>query len=266
MILIVNDDGINSAGIRAAYEAVKGIDDVTIVAPAVQQSGVGRSISLFSPVIASKTRVGDISAYSVKGTPVDAVILGFYGLLKAKPDLVISGINLGENMSSEATTSGTVGAALEAASQGTPAIAISQHTSEAVKYESVQAEVDFSLAKEVLARLAKYVLKKGLPVGVDLLNVNVPEGKGKREIRITRLAGRMYTTRVQERYDPRGRAYFWIDGDAIYDAGEGTDVHAVRKEKCISVTPLKLDFTSYEKINELRGLEDLLRRKRGPVV
>lgn len=263
MILIVNDDGINSMGIKAAYDAVKKIDDVIIVAPAVQQSGVGRSISLFSPVIASKTKIGDAIAYSVKGTPVDAVILGFHGVSKVKPDLVISGINLGENMSSEATTSGTVGAALEAASQGAPAIAISQHTSEAVKYESVQAEVDFSLAKKVLAGLARYVLKKGLPEGVDILNVNVPEGRGKKEIMITRLARRMYTTRVQERYDPRGRAYFWIDGDAIYDASEGTDVYVVRKQKCISITPLKLDFTSHESIDKLNGLRDSMKADMG---
>ncbi|MEE9594523.1 MAG: 5'/3'-nucleotidase SurE [Candidatus Hydrothermarchaeales archaeon] len=260
MILIVNDDGINSSGIWAAYEAVKGIDDVTIVAPAVQQSGVGRSISLFSPVIASKTKLGDATAYSVKGTPVDAVILGFHGILKAKPDLVISGINLGENMSSEATTSGTVGAALEAASQGAPAIAVSQHTSEAIKYESVSAEVDFSLAKEILRGLTENVLERGLPTGVDILNVNVPEKSESKEIRITRLARRMYTTRVQERYDPRGRAYFWIDGDAIYDTEEGTDVHAVRREKRISITPLKLDFTSHESLDKLKALEGILEK------
>jgi 5'-nucleotidase len=260
MILLVNDDGINSTGIKAAYNAVKEIDDVTIVAPAVQQSGVGRSISLFSPIIASQMKIGSAPAYSVKGTPVDAIILGFYGILKTKPDLVVSGINLGENMSSEATTSGTVGAALEAASQGVTAIAISQSTSKAVKYESVPAEVDLSLAMEVLVNLAEYVLKEGLPSGVDLLNVNVPEECKSKEIRITRLARRMYTTRVHERHDPRGRSYFWIDGDAIYDVEEGTDVYAVRKERCISITPLKLDFTSHEALADLYGLRDLLRK------
>ncbi len=256
MILVVNDDGINSVGIRAAYEAVKELGKVTVVAPAVQQSGVGRSISLFSPVVASKTKMGDSLAYSVKGTPVDAVIVGFHGILKEKPDLVVSGINLGENLSSEATTSGTVGAAFEAASQGVPAIAISLHTSEAVKYDSEPTDVNFSLAKEILTDLSEYVLKNGLPEGVDLLNVNVPEKREGKGIQITRLARRMYTTRVQERFDPRGRAYFWIDGDAIYDTEDGTDVHAVRKEKCVSITPLKLDFTSHESLDKLEGLKE----------
>jgi len=259
VILIVNDDGVNSVGIRAAYDAVKDLDEVTVVAPAVQQSGVGRSISLFSPVIVSKTKIEDATAYSVKGTPVDSVIVGLHGILKTKPDLVISGINLGENLSSEATTSGTVGAAMEAASQDLPAIAISQQTSELIKYEGVPPDVDFGLAMRTLRELTKYVLKKGLPSEVDVLNVNIPEKGESTEVRITRLARRMYTTRVQERYDPRGRAYFWIDGDAIFDTEEGTDVHAIRNEESISITPLNLDFTSHSSLDKLDGLTDLLK-------
>jgi 5'-nucleotidase len=102
------------------------------------------------------------------------------------------------------------------------------------------------------------VLNKGLPGGVDLLNVNVPYGVERPSIRITRLARRMYTTRVQERYDPRGRTYYWIDGDAIYDAEEGTDVHAVRVEECVSITPLKLDLTSMESLKDMETFKDLL--------
>ncbi len=252
-ILIVNDDGINSPGIRAAAEAVKPLGKITIVAPAVQQSGVGRSISLFSPVSISKVKINDFEAYSISGTPVDAVILGIYGILKNKPDLLISGINIGENMSSEATTSGTIGAALEGASQGVPSIAISMHTQK-------ESEIDFSLGNKVLRKLAEHILKKGLPEGVDLLNVNVSE-KSEEKIKITKLAKRMYTTRVQERFDPRGRKYFWIDGDAIYNTEECTDVHAVRIENCISITPLKLDFTSHEAIKEAKKLEKLLNQQ-----
>ncbi len=253
MILIVNDDGVNSPGLRAAIEAVKGLGKVLVVAPAVQRSGVGRSISLFSPVSISKVKIHDLEAYSISGTPVDAVILGIYGILKNKPELLISGINIGENMSSEATTSGTVGAALEGASQGVPSVAVSMHAQQESEFE-----IDFSLGNKVLRKLAEYILKKGLPKGVDLLNVNVPE-KSKEEIKITKLAKRMYTTRVQERFDPRGRRYFWIDGDAIYDAEEGTDVHAVRIQNRVSITPLKLDFTSHEAIKEAKKLEKLLK-------
>jgi 5'-nucleotidase len=258
-ILIVNDDGINSPGIRAAVEAIEGLGKIVVVAPAVQQSGVGRSISLFSPVSVSEAKIDDVEAYSIAGTPVDAVIVGIYGIIKGKPDIIISGINIGENMSSEATTSGTVGAALEGASQEVPSIAVSIHSKERLKFEEIQPGIDFTLAKEVTRKIAKYILEEGLPKNVDLLNINVPENSNKNTgVRITKLARRMYTTRVQERFDPRGRVYFWIDGDAIYEAGKGTDVHAVRREQCISITPLKLDFTSYGDLDALKRLADIL--------
>lgn len=257
MILIVNDDGISAPGIRAAVEAVKDIDDVTVVAPAVQQSGVGRSVSLFSPVSVSKGEVAGVPAYSISGTPVDAVIAGVYGILEESPDLLISGVNVGENMSSEATTSGTVGAALEGASQGIPSIAISLHSMEAIKFVSMEYDIDFSAAKNVTGKLAKFVLKNGLPEGVDLLNVNVPTEVKDTEIEITRLARRMYTTSVEERRDPRGRIYYWIAGEPINDAEVGTDVHTVRVDKRISITPLKLDFTSIDNLEDLNVLKTL---------
>jgi len=257
MILIVNDDGISSPGIRAAVEAVKGIDDVVVVAPAVQQSGVGRSVSLFSPVSISKGKIAGAEAYSISGTPVDAVISGIYGILEETPDLLISGINVGENMSSEVTTSGTVGAALEGASQGVPSIAISIHSTEAIKFVSMEYAVDFSVAKKVLKKLAKSVLKNGLPKDVDLLNVNIPTKIKNMDVEITRLARRMYTTSVEERRDPRGRVYYWITGEPIDDAEVGTDVHTVRVDRRISITPLKLDFTSCENLEDLNALKKL---------
>lgn len=256
-ILIVNDDGIASPGLKAAAEAVRGLGEVVVVAPAMQQSGVGRSISLFSPVGITRSSALEVEAYSIAGTPADAVIIGIHGILKKRPDLLVSGINMGENMSSEATTSGTVGAALEGASQGVPAVAISLHTGREFSFDEGEG-LDFATAQEVLGKLAGQVLGRGLPEGVDLLNVNVPYGVEKPRIRITRLARRMYTTRVQERSDPRGRTYYWIDGDAIYDAEEGTDVHAVRVEECVSITPLKLDLTSMESLREMRRFRDIL--------
>jgi 5'-nucleotidase len=243
--------------LRAAAEAVKGLGRVVVVAPAMQQSGVGRSISLFSPVSISKSDTM-AEAYSIAGTPADAVIIGIYGILKATPDLLISGMNIGENMSSEATTSGTVGAALEGASQGVPSIAVSMHTGREFRLDEPGKKLDFSLCKVVAKKLAEHVLNVGMPKGVDLLNVNVPEDMSKPRIRITRLARRMYTTRVQERLDPRGRRYFWIDGDAIYEAEEGTDVHAVRIQNCVSITPMKLDLTSMESFKDVIELEKLL--------
>ena len=252
-ILIINDDGINSTGIKAAVEAVNGLADITLVAPAVQQSGVGRSISLFSPILISEVEFGSgVNAYSISGTPTDAVVIGIHGILKKKPDLIISGINIGENLSTEATTSGTVGAAMEGANQGVPSIAISLHSGR-VKSFNANSKMNFATAKKILRILAEHILTKGMPKGIEILNVNIPE-KPTTKIRITRLAKRMYTTKLEKRLDPRGREYFWIDGDEIHDAEEGTDVHAVRVENAISITPLKLDFTCYEGIEELEKL------------
>lgn len=258
-VLIVNDDGINSPGLKAAVEALHNIAEVVVCAPAVQQSGVGRSISLFTPVTISKVDSLGCEAYAVSGTPVDCVIVGIYGILEEKPDVVVSGINIGENLSYEATTSGTIGAALEAANQGIPAIAISLHAEEKAKFEHFQPEQEFSLAKRVLKVLTTEVAARGLPPGVDLLNVNVPQG-GKARVKVTRLARRMYSTKVQRRFDPRGRVYFWIDGDAITKAPPGTDVHAVRVERCISITPMRLDMTASPQ-EGIKELVELLEKK-----
>jgi 5'-nucleotidase len=242
-ILVVNDDGINSPGIKAAVDSLKPIGEPIIIAPATEKSGVGRSISISSPVKVSRKRIKGVDAYSISGTPADAVIIGIYGILKEKPRLVVSGINLGWNMGFEATTSGTVGAALEGASQGVPSLAI-----------SVNANEGLTLAKEVLNKLSEYVLKKGLPEGVDLLNVNVPEF-WNREIKITRLAKKMHMPKVK-----RSGMSYEIDVDPVYETENGTDVHALRIERCISITPLKLDFTSYN-IEKLETLKDILKIK-----
>ncbi len=256
-MLVVNDDGIFAPGLRAAIRAVQGLGRVTAVAPATQKSGVGRSISLLSPVSIAEVKIEGVKAYAVDGTPVDAVLVGIYGVLKRKPELIVSGINLGENMSCEATTSGTVGAAMEGASQGVASIAVSLHSES--RFNEVQPEVKMNHCMEVLRRCAEYVLERGLPEGVDVLNINVPEEHG-RGVRVTRLARRMYTTQLRERRDPRGRRYFWIDGEPVRDAEPGTDVHAVRVERCISISPLSLDLTSHAGVESLRELARILEK------
>jgi 5'-nucleotidase len=250
-ILIVNDDGIQSNGIMAAAEAVKDLGHVTIVAPMSQKSGVGRSLSLRKPLPVARVRIDDFDAFSVDGTPVDSVIVALFSLLKKPPDLLISGINLGENMSSEITTSGTVCAAIEGANHDVPSIAISLHLDEEFKFGR-GSEVDFTLSKMALKTIASKILSEGLPKGVDLLNVNVPDsGIEKREIKITKLARRMYTANVKRANDPTGSSSYLIDGNAIFDAEPGTDVHAVRVENSISVTPLSLDFTAHDSLKSL---------------
>ena len=245
-ILLTNDDGIYSSGIHAAYEALSDLGEVFMVAPATQKSGVGRALSIFEPIRVFQTRVNGIEAYAVGGTPTDSVIIGIYAIIGEIPDLVVSGFNLGENLSTEAiTTSGTVGAALEGATQGSPAIAISiEVEDQGDKFHFGYMQKDFEIPKQILKRIARAVLKKGLPEGVDLLNVNIPkEVSEDPEIEITRLARRIFRTSVDERFDPRGRPYYWIDGKEFESSEPGTDIHAVKSGK-ISITPVSLDCTS----------------------
>jgi 5'-nucleotidase len=259
-ILITNDDGVSSSGLMAACEAVRGLGDVYVVAPATQQSAVGRSMTLFEPLRISRHMLGDVAAYSVNGTPTDSVILGMFVVVGGRPDLVISGINIGENLSAEAvTTSGTIGAALEAANQDIPAIAVSIRVEdEGDKFWETAQTRDYAAARRVIRGLAKSVLEGGMPAGVDLLNVNVPHGSGPdTPVVATRLARRMYDARVHHRQDPRGRSYYWVDGTVVEDAPEGTDLYAVTKKGCISVTPLRLDMTAPA---AGEGMEAMLKR------
>jgi len=249
-ILITNDDGLYSAGLKASYEVLKELGEVFVVAPAVQKSGVGRSISIMEPIRVSKVHVNGMTSYAVDGTPTDAVIIGIHEIIGELPDLVVSGINMGENISTEAvTTSGTVGAALEAATQGSAAIAISLEVPDTDKFELFKPR-DFTAAKSVLRKVAERILSDGMPEGVDVFNINVPS-QPSAEIEFTRLARRLYVTRIEERLDPRGRKYYWIDGIEIEDAEEGTDLHALRNGRT-SITPLTLDSTARIDFNRLR--------------
>lgn len=259
-ILITNDDGVASSGLMAAYEAVKDLGEVFVVAPATQQSAVGRSMTLFEPLRIGRLPFGDTTAYSVNGTPTDSVILGMFVVMDRLPDVVISGINVGENLSAEAaTTSGTIGAALEAANQGVPAIAVSMRVEdEGDKFLDTGRIRDYVAAQRVIRRLTLCVLDNAMPQGVDVLNVNVPhDATADTPVVATRLARQMYRTRVHRRQDPRGRSYYWIDGTVVEDAADGTDLHVMLKKGQISVTPLSLDMTAK---TDPGALEETLRR------
>ena len=229
-ILLTNDDGVNSIGLWAAYDALKPIADVTVVAPATQQSAVGRSISIF-----------------------EAVIIGLYSLM-LKPVMVVSGINIGENLSTESImTSGTVGAALEAANQGPKAIAFSlQVEDQGDKFDDPRYYAQsFDAVRNVVRDVVERVLLHGFCPDTDVINVNIPSQiKGGYEV--TRLAHKLFHTGVEKRLDPRGRPYFWINGPLIADAEEGTDVHAIKKGN-ISITPITLDCTAYKACEKIQN-------------
>jgi len=246
-ILITNDDGVNSSGIIAAKKAAEKLGQTLVVAPATQQSGIGHALTLFEPIRVTATTMNDGSeAHMVSGTPTDAVIIGIFQIADVKPNLVISGINIGENLGkSELTTSGTIGAAMEAAVHGIPALSVSmQVTRGDIKFHDGHVDLDFSHAQKMTERVARMILKKGLPEGVDFLNLNIPSHPESDRIQLTRLGERMYRVHITERLDPRGKPYYWIDGDSVEDDDEGTDVHTLKRERCATLTPISLDATS----------------------
>lgn len=244
--LLSNDDGITASGILASKKAMENLCDTYVIAPERQQSGIGHALTLFEPLRVNEHVLRDGSiGYGISGTPTDAVTIGLFEIMDEKPDIMISGINTGFNIGkAELTTSGTLGAAIEAASFSIPTIAISQEvTQDDIKFENGQVEVDFNFAVKMLNKLAKIVLKKGLPEGIDLLNVNVPANPSDDEFEIVTLGDRMYSPVVEQRLDPRGKPYYWIDGD-LYELNKpGSDGYELKVKQRTTITPIKIDQT-----------------------
>lgn len=232
-ILVSNDDGIEAAGIRALADALQPLGEVWMVAPETEQSGTSHSISLHHPL---RLRPRGERRYSVDGTPADSVYLAVNHLMRdQRPDLVVSGINHGANLSDDVTYSGTVAAAMEATMLGLPAVAFSLCQR--------GGPWDFAPAARFARSLVEGLAKKRLAPGV-LLNVNIPRDSDGESYRVTRQGKRSYGAEVIEKTDPRGRPYYWIGGDELaHEHLPGSDANAVYDEKVISVTPLHLDLT-----------------------
>lgn len=248
-ILVTNDDGINSEGLRVLSKAMSELGEVFVVAPDRERSAVGLSITLERPLRVTKL---DERAFSVDGMPVDCVELAIYRLMGSPPDFIISGINNGQNVGYDVFHSGTVGAAITGAMFGIPSMAVSIATSgpqgdrrDVVWYDS---------AAQIALKLSRAIMEHSLPRGLAL-NVNVPnlplsELKG---IEITRNCSATYDIEVHHRVDPRGREYYWLGGAfQRCDDRLGTDVSALFLRK-VSVTPLRLDLTDYQAMEVLSG-------------
>jgi 5'-nucleotidase len=235
IILLSNDDGIQSEGLIALENSLRNAGEIFTVAPDRAQSSMSHALTLHRPL-----RVQELTPkrLAVDGTPVDCVKLALTGLLPVRPDLVVSGINKGPNLGDDIIYSGTVSAAIEGALLGIPAIAVSLVTFK---------DFDFLAAAEFIATLVAHIAERGIPPKT-LLNVNVPpmpkdELKGWRA---TRMGKRHYSENIVERIDPRGGKYYWIGGDDLGFADEaGTDCKAVQ-EGFVSVTPLQVDLTDYK--------------------
>lgn len=251
-ILVCNDDGINAEGIYALATELKTIADVTVIAPATQQSAVGHAITVNYPLRALPFhKNSDFFGYAVEGTPADCIKLGVRFLMKQKPDMVISGINHGSNTAINIIYSGTVSAATEGTILGIPSIAVSL-----TSYQST----DFSYAAKFTARLARMVAERGLPPKT-LLNVNVPAVPEQdiKGVMVTRQGISIWEDRFDVRRDPANREYFWLTGNMnVMDTEEDTDQIAI-KNNYVSVTPVKYDLTNRDLFEEMKnwGIEKL---------
>jgi 5'-nucleotidase len=237
-ILVTNDDGYFSDGIATLAEALEAVGEVTVVAPASEQSATAHSLTLTRPLRARQ--LGE-RRYWVDGTPTDCVLLAVTKILPEPPDIVVSGINHGANLGDDVTYSGTVAGALEASVFRLPGIAVSLTAREG----------DFQYAAKFAADLTAQVLKEGLPEGT-ILNVNVPPGE-IRGARLTHQGVASATPDIIEGVDPRGKTYYWIGVQKLsWKEDRGSDYAAV-EEGLVSITPLRTDMTDYRTLQMLRS-------------
>ncbi len=248
-ILVTNDDGISSPGLLALAAALREVGTVTVVAPDRNWSISGHQKTLDRFLRADPYQLSelDLPAFATSGSPADCVAMAYMGLLERKPDLVVSGINIGANLGQDITYSGTLAATFEAAIFGLPAVAVS--------LDSRDPQSPFSDAARVATHVARRVLAEGLPRHT-LLNVNVPAIPANRwqGISVTRLGVRDYGDVLIQNPDPSGRPYYWITGEAPGGDVEttGTDIWAVH-HGYVSVTPVRLDMTDDRLLEQVQG-------------
>ncbi len=240
-ILVTNDDGVQAPGLLALATAMRTLGEVQVIAPAVNQSAGGHKKTLFQPIRVAETQLADgTPALAVTGSPADCIALASLGMVEWPTRVVVSGINRGANMGQDITYSGTVTAALEAAINGLPAVAVSLTNIQAKTLE------EYITAARVAAVVVGRVLEKGLPP-LTILNLNVPVGATVRGIRLTRQGVRIYRDKlVQEGADYR------IGGDepaGVIDE-EGTDLWAIHNGYA-SLTPIHLDMTAHRFLADL---------------
>lgn len=246
LILVTNDDGITSPGIRCLIQIMNEIGEVVVVAPNSPQSGMGHAVTLDATLQCEPIHIdnGIQKEYSCSGTPADCVKIAKHEVLNRIPDLCVSGINHGSNASINVIYSGTMSAAIEAGIEGIPAIGFSL-----LDYSW---EADFDQARDFIKKIALNVLENGLPKGV-VLNVNIPKLKKEeiKGIKICRQAKARWLEEFDRRESPQGRVYYWMTGKFINEeTGEDTDLWAL-DNGYISVVPIQFDLTAYHAIQEL---------------
>ena len=247
LILITNDDGITSPGLRSLIDVMNEIGEVVVVAPDSPQSAMGHAITINSTLHCSKIKLnkGPQKEFSCSGTPADCVKLAVNELLKRKPDICVSGINHGSNSSINVIYSGTMSAALEAGIEGIPAIGFS--------LLDYRWGANFEPLKPAIKTITENAIKNGIPQNV-VLNVNMPQVDSSEElngIKICRQAKAYWIEKFDKRTNPMGKEYYWLTGEFINkDKGEDTDEWALNKN-FISIVPVQYDLTAHHVIQEL---------------
>lgn len=250
LILVTNDDGINAPGIAALIEVMKTLGEVVIIAPDKAQSGMGHAITINSTIRINKRNTYDVKEeYSCSGTPVDCIKFGVNKIMDRKPDLCVSGINHGTNMSINVIYSGTMSAAVEGAIEGIPSIGFS--------LSDYTIDADFTASKKIVKTIAEKVLQNGLPEGV-CLNVNIPKLKLEliKGIKVCRQAKANWVEEFDERHDPSGHPYYWLTGKfENLDLNDiDTDIWAL-ENGYVSIVPTQFDMTAHKAIAEITKWE-----------
>lgn len=245
-ILLTNDDGIHAPGLAAMEHALREVADVTVIAPHLEQSGVGHSITFLTPLIVHEAYDGQRRrGWSVEGSPADCVKIGVAELCDARPDLVVSGINGGLNAGINVLYSGTVAAAIEGAFFGIPSVAVSLEFSE---------HADFPAAARLARGIIEQVLARRAP-DQHLFNLNIPlAALGQpSEVRVVPMGVARYGEEFEKRFDPKGRAYYWATNEPPPPPSErDDDVTALRRGQ-ITLTPLHFDLTRHSDLGTMQG-------------
>ncbi|GAB6073496.1 5'/3'-nucleotidase SurE [Nautilia lithotrophica] len=248
-ILITNDDSFEAKGLEVLIEAVKDLGEVYVVAPAHHKSACSHSLTITKPLRFIEI---DKNFYKLDdGTPADCVYLSMDKLFKNdKPDIVLSGINHGANMGEDVNYSGTAAGAFEGAIHGIPSIAFSQVLK---SYDTPPSEVNWDNAKKVVNDITDKVLKGKIKIPHrQILNINIPNTKEIKGYKVTKLGYRLYGFDAHRHLNPRGEEYYWIGLHPLKFKEEKTSDFNAIKNGYVSITPLKLDITAYETINDLQ--------------
>ena len=243
-ILLSNDDGILAPGILALCRALAELGDVSVIAPESPQSAMGHGITVYGPLAVKPVRLGDrFDGLSVDGRPADCVKLGITELLPRRPDLVVSGINDGANVSINVLYSGTVAAAAEGALLGFPAVAVSLEQGE---------NRDFDQAALIAVGIIRRLLERGLSNG-QLVNINIPDltPGPPRGVRVVPMATRGMRDRYVRFRAPDGRDYYWLDGGEFQHADPSDSDLDALAERYVAITPLQFDLTHYTQLRDL---------------